>query len=98
MYHGTPHDFDEFEHGRNISGAGQGGTKNPDSGLGFHFSPFEQTAAGMSAGVVVKTVHLDLRNPAPISDLRWLEGVRHRATISALELYELFEEMFEAHL
>ncbi|GEM_PF-3778588 len=99
MYHGTRHDFEEFEHGRNISGAGaSGGTKNPDSGLGFHFSPFEQTAAGMSAGAFVKTVHLDLRNPAPIADLRFLQGVRERASISALGLDELFEEMFEAHL
>jgi hypothetical protein len=100
MYHGTSYDFDEFEHGRNISGAGAGGTtKNPDSGLGFHFSPFEQTAAGMSStGTIVKTVHLDLRNPAPIADLRFLQGVRERASISALGLDELFEEMFEAHL
>ena len=99
MYHGTPHDFAEFQHGHNISGAGVSqSNKNPDSGLGFHFSPFEQTAEMMSNGGFIKTVHLDLRNPAAVEDLTHLQKVRDRATISALGLDELYESIFQAHL
>lgn len=96
MYHGSPAEFDEFEFGKRISGNVGAGEKNPDSGLGFHFSPFEQTAAGM--GDHVKTVHIRMENPIHVEDLTSIKQVRQRALISELGLDDVYEAAFTEYL
>ena len=95
MYHGSPEEFDEFMFGARLSG-NAGGAKNPDSGLGFHFSPFEQTASGM--GNHVKVVHIRMNNPVHIDDLQTVKLLRQRALISELGLDDVYEEAFTEYL
>ena len=95
MYHGSPEEFDEFMFGARLSD-NAGGAKNPDSGLGFHFSPFEQTASGM--GNHVKVVHIRMNNPVHIDDLQTVGLLRQRALISELGLDDVYEEAFTEYL
>jgi len=96
LYHGSPVEFDEFEFGVRLSGAGTARVKNPDSGIGFHFSPFEQTASGM--GGHVKTVHIRMDNPIHVNQLMFAERIRQRALISELGLDDVYEEAFTEYL